>query len=315
MITRDATPLSIPDTDDLRFLPEGPIALGVDGFISWVGIQHGGDARYGSLNVLDLKREINHSYRLPGRPGFAFPCPDACAGELPTRFVIGMERSLGYYDTADDSWTPFCEGVDADVENTIINDGILIGDNLIFGTKDLEFSERKAGLYLYHGRDQKLIRLRDDQICSNGKMIVTAASGELKLIDIDTPTKKIVQYDLDIDAGKLSNETTVINLTGDTGFPDGAILTPDGTGIIVSIYGPGDAKFGETRWYDRASGELKSVWRTPGSPQNTCPALVIVDGRMKLVVTTAVEHMSAETRRHCVHAGQIFIADTDFDAP
>ena len=70
---RQAQPLSIPDSDHLRFLPEGPIPL-AESMVSWVGIQHGANATHGSLNLLDLNQGTNKSFDLPGRPGFAFPC-------------------------------------------------------------------------------------------------------------------------------------------------------------------------------------------------------------------------------------------------
>lgn len=309
---REATALSVPDTEELRYLPEGPVALTTDGVLSWVAIQHGAEAKVGSINLLNLNSGQNQSLPLPGRPGFAFPCARSHAGELPTRFVAGVERSLGIFDLTNQSWTPFCEHVDADVENTIINDGVLWEGNLIFGTKDLGGSEKKAGLYLFRSRDSALIRLRDDQVCSNGKMLFNDATGQLKLIDIDTPTKEIVQYALDIEAGTIARREVVVDLTADAGFPDGAILTPDGSGIIVSIYHPDPAEYGQTRWYDRATGELRCVWRTPGSPQNTCPALLWHEGRVKLAITTAVENMSKENRTKSTDAGRIFLGETDF---
>ena len=69
----DARPLNVPETDSLRFLPEGPIPLGKQGWLSWVGIQHGADSHHGSINLLDLKTEENRSFDLPGRPWFCFP--------------------------------------------------------------------------------------------------------------------------------------------------------------------------------------------------------------------------------------------------
>lgn len=303
---RQAQPTSVPDSDALRYLPEGPIPLG-DGLISWVGIQHGSDATTGSLNLLDLRTEINQSFNLPGRPGFAFPC------DRDHTFVVGCERSLGLFDVSTGLWKTFCEGVDAGVTNTIINDGIAWGDNLIFGTKDLEFATKKAGLYLYRGSDQKLICLRDDQICSNGKGILPANDGSLRLFDIDSPTRQLVSYDIDIAGGRLGPSKVVIDFAGDPAVPDGAILTPDGKGVIVSMFRPEFAEHGETRWYDIASGELRCVWQTPLSPQNTCPALVRVAGTLKLVITTAVEHMSSESRAKCPNAGRIFIGDVDLE--
>ena len=147
---RQAKPLPAPDCDALRFLPEGPVPLG-DSLFSWVGIQHGADAKTGSLNLYNLATGVNQSFDLPGRPGFAFACESA------DTFVVGCERSLGLFNTATGSWQAFCDGIDADVDNTIINDGMVYENNLIFGTKDLEFATKKAGLYLYRGSDEQLI--------------------------------------------------------------------------------------------------------------------------------------------------------------
>ncbi|MFG0253577.1 MAG: SMP-30/gluconolactonase/LRE family protein, partial [Rhodopirellula sp. JB053] len=69
---------------------------------------------------------------------------------------------------------------------------------------------------------------------------------------------------------------------------------------------------GETRWYDLATGQLRGVWRTPGSPRNTCPALIPCDAGWRIVITTATEGMSPEDQQRCPHAGRLFIADTDF---
>lgn len=301
----EAKPLSVPESDALRFLPEGPYQIG-PGKFSWVGIQHGADSQHGSLNRYDFATGENLSLDLPGRPGFAFPC------QTKNRFVVGCERTLGFFDVATGDWEPFCEGIDQDVSNTIINDGLALEDNLIFGTKDLEFATQKAGLYLYRGRDQKLIRLREDQICSNGKAIVTE-NGSLSLIDIDSPTRQIVRYPLDIREGTLGEPQVVLDLTSDPAVPDGAILTPDGTGLIVAMFLPQSAAFGETRLYDLASGECQTVWRTPLSPQNTCPALVEHDGVLKLVITTAVENMAQEDQAVCTSAGKLFVAESGLD--
>lgn len=311
--TRTAEVLYRPETADLRFLPEGPYATHRNGELSWVAIQHGKLATHGSLNILNFGDATahpagprNHSFELPGRPGFAFPCDDGIT------FVVGLERLLGRFTPQTGAWEVFCRAIDTDVENTIINDGLVWEDNLIFGTKELEFTTPKAGLYLYRGADKELIQLRDDQICSNGKAIRQTANG-LELIDIDSPTRQVAAYELDIAAGTLGPRRVLIDLTDDPAVPDGAILTPDGTGLIISMFnflGPGD---GETRLYDLSDGSIQTVWTTPGSPQNTCPNLVDCDGRVVLVITTAVENMSDEVLAKCPNAGCLFVGETDFE--
>ena len=295
-----------PESAALRFLPEGPYPL-ASGRCSWVAIQHGADQRVGSLNLLDLEQGANTTYPLPGRPGFAFPCVDG------TRFVVGCERELGIFDTQSNAWQSIASGIDADVEGTIVNDGLIWEDNLVFGTKDLEFKTQKAGLYLFRGSDQKLIRLRSDQVCSNGKAIRSTPSG-LELVDLDSPTRKVVGYTIDRAGGTLAQPRTLRDLTNDASVPDGAILTPDGKSIIISMYNPNPAPFGETRQYSLESGELQVVWRTPGSPQNTCPNLVERGGKIWLLITTAVEHMPVDRQSDAPHAGCLFISETEFSS-
>lgn len=291
----------------LCYLPEGPYPLGPSQ-ISWVAIQHGLDSKQGSLNRLNLETGENQSSPLPGRPGFAFPCDDQ------RHFVVGCERELGVFDPETASWQVIAESIDGDVENTIINDGVVFEDHLIFGTKDLEFATKKAGLYLFRGRDHVLTRLRDDQICSNGKAVYRAGD-TCWLLDIDSPTRRIVRYAIDWETATLSEPTTVLDLTGDEAVPDGMLQTPDGRGVIVSMFNPNHAEYGQTRWYDLSSGALLHTWQTPGAPRNTCPQLVSHGGQVKLVITTAIEGMSDAELAAAPESGSLFIADTPFTEP
>lgn len=302
----DARVLFLPDEPGLRFLPEGPTSLGVGRF-SWVAIQHGPTATQGSLNIFDVASRTNQSYPLPGRPGFAKPTTrDGC-------FLVGCERELGLFQLSDGSWQTLTDDIDQDVDNTIINDGTLYAENVVFGTKDLEFKTQKAGLYLFRGADRSLIRLRADQICSNGKDVLDTGEGGLHLIDIDSPTKRVVRYRLNIEAGEIGEEETIVDLNDLEAVPDGMTLTPDEQSMIISFYNPNAAEFGETRQYNLLSGELEHIWRTPLSPQNTCPLLLeLEDGTVKLIIATAVEHMPAERQKAAINAGALFIADTTF---
>jgi sugar lactone lactonase YvrE len=296
-----------PDSEALRFLPEGPYWLG-NGRISWVGIQHGAASVHGSINILDLNSGTNQSWDLPGRPGFAFPT------ESPGVFVTGVERSVGLFNTQNNSWRPFIQDVESDVVNTIINDAVVFEDNLIFGCKELEFQTPKAGLYLWRRADGATIRLDREQICSNGKAVVRNTDGTLTLFDIDSCTKKIVKRVLNLESGVAGPIETVIDLTAESVFPDGMILTPDHRSLIVALYDPGDPAFGAARQYSLRDGSLETIWTCNGSPRVTCPQLVEYNGRIRLVLTTAVEHMSPEQQLRHPNAGCLFIGDTPFES-
>ena len=304
MTTHSTRVLFRPESSALRFLPEGPHPCGPDQF-SWVAIQHGAAAKSGSLNVFDLAAGRNVSYELPGRPGFAF------ATNRPHTFVVGLERHVRLFDTSSGEWTDVCGPVDTAVEGTIINDALVIDEGLIFGCKDVTFTEKKAGLYLWRRSDRRLLQLRADQICSNGKALLRDG-GRTVLLDIDSPTKTVVAYDLDVAAGRLGEPRIVVDLRGGDVFPDGMILTPDGRSVIVALYNPNDVPTGESRQFSLATGQLEATWTTDRSPRVTCPQLLAHAGRIQLVLTTAVEQMPAEQQAKYTNAGCLFIAETNF---
>jgi sugar lactone lactonase YvrE len=274
--------------------------------MSWVGIQHGADSTVGSINILNLNDGTNQTFDLPGRPGFAFPTDRAGV------FVTGFERSVGLFDTSSGQFTPLVEGLEAAVSNTIINDAVVYQGNLIFGCKELEFKTQKAGLYLWRRSDGKTIQLRNDQICSNGKAIISDASGNLTLFDIDSCTKQITRCSLNIAEGTVGPLEVVVDLTSESVFPDGMLLTPDHKSLIVALYDPGDPAAGAARQYSVSTGELEAVWACPGSPRVTCPQLIERNGQVCLVLTSAVEHMPAEQLAKHPNAGCLFIGATSF---
>lgn len=272
---------------------------------SWVAIQHGPNEKTGSVNVFDLETNSNQSYPLPGRPGFAFPTDQG-------NFVVGCERQVGIFDPITGELKTLVDGIDSDCEGTIVNDGVTWDGNLIFGTKDLEFKTKKAGLYFWRGSDRKLFRLRSDQICSNGKVVLPVDENHIDLLDIDTPTKKVVCYRIDTLQGKILSERTVVDLKDDIAFPDGMTMNLAGTSVIISLYNPNPALFGRTVQYSIATGKEEETWQTLSSPQATCPQLVFWKDRVWMIITTAVEHMPSERRVDSSEAGSLFLAETDF---
>jgi sugar lactone lactonase YvrE len=282
----------------LRFLPEGPYPF-AEGKFSWVAIQHGSDSPCGSLNVFDFRSKTNQSFPLPGRPGFAFATNRG-------NVVIGCERSVILYSLDHGSISPIVEHVDAHTTGTIINDGVTWDGNLIFGTKDLEFRTKKAGLYLLRGKDKRLFRLRDDQICSNGKCILEKGETWVDLLDIDSPSKCVMRYRVNLESGTIESEKMVIDLRKDIAVPDGMTRTLDGKSVIISMYNPNPASYGRTLQIGIESGAIEYEWKTEASPQATCPQWFVDQGVLWLIITTAVEHMPADRQLESPMAGSLF---------
>ncbi|MEE2676451.1 MAG: SMP-30/gluconolactonase/LRE family protein [Planctomycetota bacterium] len=294
-----------PECRQLRFLPEGPIAYGNQGF-SWVAIQHAEEATHGSLNVFDWRSRSNSNYELPGRPGFAFPT------EIDEIFVAGLERRVMMVNIATGESTVISDEIDQVVENTIINDGIPFSEGIIFGAKDLEFQTKKAGLYFWRASDRNLMLLRDDQICSNGK-IITGVGNTRTLLDIDTPTQQVVRYELDCDAGILSDPEVVLDLSALDIFPDGMVATPDGQSVIIAFYNPNPAEYGVARQFSLATGNVEAEWRCAQAPRVTCPLLLNTEDGVKLILTTATEVMESAMFEAHPNSGCLFVSDTLFD--
>ena len=180
----------------------------------------------------------------------------------------------------------------------------------MFGTKDTQFKDPIAHLYLYTVDDNRVTVLADRQICSNGKVFRTEGDS-LVLFDIDTPTRKVVRYKLDVAARTATPDGVALDLADQIGFPDGMCDVGDGT-VIVAFYNPDFAAAGKAIRFDLATGAAVEGWTTPGSPRVTCPLLVKRPDGVKLILTTATEGMPAEMRAKCPNAGCLFIADTQF---
>jgi len=208
--------------------------------------------------------------------------------------------------------TVISDEIDQDVENTIINDGIPFSEGIIFGAKDLEFQTKKAGLYFWRASDRNLMLLRDDQICSNGK-IITGVGNTRTLLDIDTPTQQVVRYELDCDAGILSDPEVVLDLSDLDIFPDGMVATPDGQSVIIAFYNPNPAEYGVARQFSLATGNVEAEWRCAQAPRVTCPLLLNTEDGVKLILTTATEVMESAMFEAHPNSGCLFVGDTLFD--
>lgn len=304
MPPRAATVRFTPPAEADRFLPEGPRAQG-DGVV-WVNIQAGPDAVVGDVHHLTWGGRPTR-YTMPARPGFVFPTSN------PHLVLAGCDKVVGLYDLTTADWTPLAAIPDTH-PRTIINDGEIApgGRALVFGTKDVQFADPIAHLYLFTLDDNRLTVLADGQTCSNGKVF---ADGGRTLYDIDTPRKVVTKYRFDLGNRTLTAEGVALDLRPRDDFPDGMCDAGDGT-VIVAFYNPAFADAGRAVRYRLGTGEVLGEWLTPGSPRVTCPLLVPRPDGVKLILTTADEGMPAEIRAGCPNAGCLFIADTDLaDVP
>jgi sugar lactone lactonase YvrE len=227
---------------------------------------------------------------------------------------VGLDKELRLCDVLNADWSPPLATIPDHNPRTIINDGNVVpgGKAIAFGTKDTEFKEPIANLYLYTVDDNRVSVLADKQTCSNGKVFARDSHG-LILYDIDTPTRKVARYRLDVAARTATPDGIAVDVSNQTGFPDGMCDCGDGTAIIA-FYNPDFAAAGQAIRFNLSTGGAIEKWTTPGSPRVTCPLLVKRPDGVKLILTTATEGMPAEMREKCPNAGCLFIADTSLSS-
>ncbi len=286
-----------------RYLPEGPKALGPARLL-WLTIQCGADATQGALHVLTTGRGENRSWRLPGRPGFAYPTSREDV------FLIGMERAVGLYDTGRARFQPLCGGLDASVPGTIVNDGVLLPQGLVFGAKDTTFQAHKAGLWFLRASDRQLFQLRSDMLCSNGVIGRPMLDGRIELFHIDSPLRVVKRFVLDPDQGTLTDEAVAIDLRHETAVPDGMVAWPGSDEVVVAMFDPEPRANGRALRCSLRTGAVLAEFHTPGAAQVTCPAWLETQYGAHLVLTTAAENLTPERMAQQPNAGCLFAVRT-----
>lgn len=304
-----------PESEALRYLPEGPRLLRnapfVEPMVGWVAIQHGAEAREGSINLLNLTTGCNQSFPMPGRPGFFVETTE------PGLLLVGLERRLTYFDLVSGEVKETGINVTED-ERVIINEGQPVEGGVVFGTKHLGFSEPIASVYFYDVRLRTVQTLFEGQVCSNGKHVCRDAEGVM-LIDIDSQPKTISRYRLDAGMQRVLSSSLIDSSGFAAGFPDGMRAAPNPTGrmedesVVVAFYNPEPVADGVVRQIRLSDGAVLCEWVVPDAPRVTCPEFVEMDGAVKLLLTTAVEGMPSEDRLLTPGLGAMYLADTGFD--
>ena len=303
-------PFYEPESEELKFLPEGPRVLqnfgDAEPLLGWVAIQYGVDKLHGSFNLLNLETRANQTFELPGRPGFF--AETSQSGTV----VVGIERRFVLLNLA----TGRVEETGIDVtgdERVAINDGIPIPGGLLFGTKHLEFTQEIAALYRYDCESRRITQLVGKQICSNGKFFQNGLEGPT-VIDIDSPPKTISRYLFDRAFETIVEQSLVVPPESLPAQPDGMRPGPDGSSIVVAFYNGRRVDTGLAREIRLSDGAVLAEWKFPGSPRVTCPEFVRFDGKVCLIFTTADEGMDAATRAISPAAGTLFRGETPFES-
>lgn len=160
------------------------------------------------------------------------------------------------------------------------NDGFIDSKGrFLIGTMGFpEVINGKGKLYSYYDGLYKI--LIDCVTISNGIVI---SDDSTNLYYIDTPTKRVVRYNYDINSGNISDKSDLIEFSNDA-YPDGMCIDKNGN-LYVAEWGGGAI----SKW-NSIDGKLLERYNIPLVNVTSCA----IDNDMNLYVTTAKSEKSGE---------------------
>jgi len=166
------------------------------------------------------------------------------------------------------------------------------------GTMAFDFTAGAAALFTF---DSKILKeVVSDLTVSNG---IGWSLDQRKMYFIDSPTKRVDIFDVDLERGELRNRRVFASLTDLDAFPDGLTTDEDG-GVWVALFGGG-----EVRRFD-ANGELTHIVELPVKQVTSC--CFGGEDMSELFITTAQNGMDSDALAREPLAGSLFRAKTTF---
>ena len=234
----------------------------------------------------DPRDSSAESFAMPERLGCFAPCADA-------RFLLlGLASRLAFYEIATGRIETIME-VEAGLP-TRLNDGRCDREGrFVFGTKhDVDDAEAIGGFYRLN-RDLSLERLPLGD-CAISNSIGFAPDGKT-MYYCDSPTRQIRACDYPT----FANDRVFVELSDDTGVPDGSIVDAEG--------GLWNAQWGGARVVRYGSDGRETARIDMLTAQPSCVAFGGADFTT-LYVTSARIGLDDDALKSDAHAGGVFVA-------
>ncbi len=272
-------------------LGEGPAWDSVRNLLYWV------DIRAGHLHVYDPQSGADTTYALGQPLGCVAPTK---SGPL----ICGLKDGLALVEcgSSTSAHLTFISRPEAHLPGNRFNDGKCGPDGrFLAGTMDNAEVDASGSLYsLSPGGTLKtlLTGLR----ISNG----LAWSADYRtLYFIDTPTRKVLAYDYDLQTGAIAHPRVALTVPEEFGWPDG--MTSDTQGRLwIGLWGGAQI----TVW-DAAQGQL--VERIPIPAKNVTSCAFGGSQRNQLYVTSARKGLDAADLTAYPASGGLFRLETDVE--
>jgi sugar lactone lactonase YvrE len=233
---------------------------------------------------------VNNTDRTVSTGQFVSTVVPANSGEL----ILTMHHGFYSLDLETEELNPIVDP-ESHISKNRFNDGKCDAAGRFWaGTMAINESKEKGALYCLE-KDFSVKKVLDQVSISNG---IAWDDRNKTMYYIDTPTKKIVAFDFELDSGTINNKRIIIDFPKGKGFPDG--MNIDAEGMLWIAHWDGSKV---SRWNPN-NGEMLDSISVPVSKVTSCA----FGGKNldELYITTARVGLSEEELSSQLHAGGLF---------
>jgi len=255
------------------------------------------DSRSGTLYWVDIKQNELHAYRPEQGTNRTITLDQMVGAVVPRQeggLVLALQHGFYLLDLETEQLT-FIDDPESDKTENRFNDGKCDAAGRFWaGTLSFDEKEPIAALYVLE-KDRRVRKVLDGITVSNG--LGWSPDGGT-MYYIDSPTKKVVAYDYDVESGSLGQARTVVTIPEGGGFPDG--MTVDAEGMLWVAQWDG---WQVSRWNPQTGEQIGKI-SLPAARVTSC---TFGGERLdELYITTARTGLSEEELAKQPHAGGVF---------
>ena len=267
--------------DEVAQLGEGALWNHFNNTLLWIDIEGK------KLHVFDPKTKQNQSIVLDQRIGTVVPINE-------TEVLVALKDGIYQLNTQTEVLEKMAEPEPGRTDNRF-NDGKCDPNGRFWvGTMSMNGRDNQGALYCVHP-DFSVEKKIDSVSISNG---IVWSLDKTKMYYIDTPTKKVVEYQYDNATGAISAPRDAIVIPDSLGFPDGSTLDAEGMLWIAMWNG-----HSLTRWNPQ-TGVLLQRLEVPALNVTSCA--FGGENLDVLYITTAFLGMNENQQAQYPLAGQLF---------
>lgn len=267
--------------DSKARLGEGAIWNHNNNRLYWIDIEQG------VLNIFDTDDKVNKMIDLGQRVGTVVPAKN---GDV----LLALQNGIFNLDEKTQDLKMIVSPEDS-ISTNRFNDGKCDPKGR-FWVGSMSLKGRKGAGSLYKvDHDLTVTRMLDSVTISNG--IAWSPNGK-KMYYIDTPTRKVMEYNYDLKNGTISHPRVAIEIPDSLGMPDGSTIDSKGN-LWIAMWGGSMV----TCW-ELSSGKLLQTIDVPVKNVTSCAF-----GGQELdilFITTARQGLSNEDLKKYPNSGGIF---------